>query len=475
MRALTRPRTARGPARPAARVLSVAAVGTVAALVVAGCSSGDDATKIGTGEATRGDVQQVVDAAGQVQPRASSVLTAPAAGSVATLAVTDGQEVQAGQVLMTIDSPSAEQALEQAKSADAEAARSGSGSGSGSAMTPSQLSAAQRSAQRDAEARFADAEAQARTIADPAAQAAALAAVQSSRTQYQLLASQTQALVDQVNAGLGNLDTAVASLGSAQRVQTRAAVAAAQATVDALTVTAPISGRVSLGASGGGGGSSLPAGAEQLLAGSGLSLPSGAGAGADTSAAGAPVLTQGAAVSQGSTLVTVIDASTLSLTADVDETDVLLVTPGVKAQVAVDAVDGAEYHGTVTSVDPTAKSGSGGSVTYTVRLSYDGGTGPDGAPAATPLPGMSATVSLVVKSVTGVVEVPASAILRAGSPHGSKDSDSVWVVSGGKAERRDVTVGVRGDADVEISEGLRQGERVVTDGAADVTPGQQVS
>ncbi len=98
---------------------------------MAGCSSGDDATKIGTGEVTRGDVQQVVDAAGQVQPRASSVLTAPAAGSVATLAVTDGQEVQAGQVLMTIDSPSAEQALEQAKSADAEAARSGSGSGSG--------------------------------------------------------------------------------------------------------------------------------------------------------------------------------------------------------------------------------------------------------------------------------------------------------------------------------------------------------
>jgi multidrug efflux pump subunit AcrA (membrane-fusion protein) len=444
---------------------------------VAGCSSGDDTAKIGTGRVARGDVQQVVDAAGQVQPRASSVLTAPAAGTVATLAVTDGQEVQAGQVLMTIDSPSAVQALQQAESADADAAKGGSGSGSSSAMTPSQLAAQQRAAERDAQTRFAAAEAQARTISDPTAQAAALAAVQSSRTQYQLLASQTQALVDQVNAGLGNLDTAVASLGSAQRIQTRAAVAAAQATVDALTVKAPISGRVSLGASGGGGGSSLPAGAEQLLAGSGLSLPSGAGGGGgDTSgAAGAPVLTQGAAVSQGSTLVTLIDASTLSLTADVDETDVLTVTPGVKANVAVDAVDGAQYRGTVTSVDPTAQTGSGGSVTYTVRLSYDGGTGPDGAPAATPLPGMSATVSLVVKSVTGVVEVPASAILRAGSQHGSKDSDSVWVVTGGKAERRDVTIGVRGDADVEITKGLREGETVVTDGTADVTPGQQVS
>ncbi|MEZ0493136.1 efflux RND transporter periplasmic adaptor subunit [Kineococcus sp. TBRC 1896] len=474
MRALTHPRTPSGPrrrARRAARGLSLAASGVLAALVVAGCSSGEDEATIGTGEVTRGDVQQVVDAAGQVQPRASAVLTAPAAGTVATLAVTDGQEVQAGQVLMTLESPSAVQALERARSADAEAARSGSGAGA--AVTPKQLAAQQRAAQRDAEARFAQAEAQARAIPDPTAQAAALAAVQSSRTQYELLASQTQALVDQVNAGLGSLDTAVASLGSAQRVQTRAAVAAAQATVDALTVTAPISGRVSLGSSGGGGGSALPAGAEQLLAGSGVSLPGGAG-GEAAAAAGAPVLAQGAAVSQGATLVTVIDASTLSLTADVDETDVLQVQPGVEADVMVDAVEGATYHGTVTSVDPTARSGGGGGVTYTVRLSYDGGTGADGAPAATPLPGMSATVSLVVRSVSGVVEVPASAIVRAGSPNGSKDSDSVWVVRDGQAERREVRVGVRGDADVEVAQGLREGETVVTDGAADVSAGQQV-
>ncbi|MEZ0163513.1 efflux RND transporter periplasmic adaptor subunit [Kineococcus sp. LSe6-4] len=474
MRALTHPRTPPSPrrgARRAARGLSLAAAGAVAALVVAGCSSGEDEVSIGTGEVTRGDVRQVVDAAGQVQPRASAVLTAPAAGTVATLAVTDGQEVQAGQVLMTLESPSAVQALEQARSADADAA--GGGSTASAAVTPKELAAQQRAAQRDAQARFAAAEDQARAIADPAAQAAALAAVQSSRTQYELLASQTQALLDQVNAGLGNLDSAVGSLASAQRVQTRAAVAAAQARVDALTVTAPISGRVSLGSSGGGGGSSLPPGAEQLLAGSGVQLP-GVGGGAGTSAAGTPVLAQGAAVSQGATLVTVVDASTLSLTADVDETDVLQVQPGVTADVAVDAVDGATYHGTVTSVDPTATSGSGGGVTYTVRLSYDGGTGPDGAPAATPLPGMSATVSLLVRSASGVVQVPASAILRAGSANGSKDSDSVWVVRDGRAERREVTIGVRGDAEVEIAQGLREGETIVTDGAADVTSGQQV-
>ncbi|WP_432540618.1 efflux RND transporter periplasmic adaptor subunit [Kineococcus sp. SYSU DK002] len=458
------------PSRPLRLVC--AAAGVAGALVLAGCGGDEDEARIGLGTVGRGDVRQVVDAAGQVQPRNSAVLKAPATGTVATLAVVDGQEVQAGQVLMTIESPQAVQALEQAEAADAEAARSGTGSSS--ARSSSQVAAQQRRAERDAQARFAEAETQAQAIADPAARAAALAAVQSSRTQYQLLASQTQALVDQVNSGLGNLDAAVESLGAAQRVQTRAAVAAARATVDALTVVAPISGRVSLGSSGGGGGSGLPAGAEQLLAGSGVSLPQAAGAG-DSGAAGAPVLAQGAAVAQGATLVSVIDASTLTLSADVDETDVLLVQPGVVADVAVDAVEGARYRGTVTSVDPTAKSGTGGAVTYTVRLSYDGGTGPDGQAAVTPLPGMSATVSLVVRSVTGVVEVPASAIVRAGSANGSADSDSVWVVRSGQAQRQDVTVGVRGDADVEVTAGLSGGERIVVEGAADVSQGQQVS
>ncbi|PRY18100.1 RND family efflux transporter MFP subunit [Kineococcus rhizosphaerae] len=461
------------------RVLSAVAAGAAVLLVAAGCSDDDATSSFATGTVARGDVQQVVDATGQVQPRASAVVKAPAAGTVATLAVSDGQVVQAGQVLMTISSPSAVQALESAKQADADAARSGSSGSSGSsAKSSAQLAAQQKKADADAQQRFDEAQAQAQAIADPAAQAAALAAVRSSRTQYQLLSSQTQALIDQVNAGLGNLDSAVASLGSAQRVQTRAAVAAAQATVDALTVVAPISGKVSLGSTGGGGGSALPAGAEALLAGSGLSGASGLSlpdTGSGSGPAGAPVIAQGAAVAQGATLVTVLDASTLSLTADVDETDVLQVQPGVGADVTIDAVDGARYRATVTGVDPTAKAGSGGTVTYTVRLSYDGGTGADGEPAATPLPGMSANVSLVVRSVQGVVEVPAAAVLRAGAQNGSPTSDTVWVVAAGKAERRPVTVGVRGDTEVEITDGLKGGETIVTGGAADVSQGQQVS
>jgi len=454
------------PVRSRALLAGLAA----SALLLAGCSS-DDAPAVKTATVGRGDVTEVVEAPGTVQPRASASVSAPAAGTVATLLVADGQEVQAGQVLMTIDSPSARAQLASAQQADRDAAASSSSGGS--SADARKLAATQAASDRDAQARFADAQTAAEALTDPDARAQALAAVQTSKTQYDLLTQQTRALVQQVQSGLGDLGGAVASLGQAQRLQTRAAVSAATATVEALTVKAPISGRVSLSATGGGGGSSLPAGAAGLLAQSGISLPSGAGSGSGGSApaAGTPVLAQGAAVASGSGLLSIIDASVLTVTADVDETDVLQVVPGVKADLSISAVQGATYAATVTSVDPTPGSAGGGAVTYTARMSYDGGTTTAGAPAPAPLPGMTAEVSLRVKEAPGVVEVPASAVLR--GQNGAKDA--VWVVSAAKrAERRDITIGARGEDDVEVTQGLRTGETVVVAGGDAVTRGEQL-
>lgn len=454
------------PVRSRALLAGLAA----SALLLAGCSS-DDAPAVKTATVGRGDVTEVVEAPGTVQPRASASVSAPAAGTVATLLVADGQEVQAGQVLMTIDSPSARAQLASAQQADRDAAASSSSGGS--SADARKLAATQAASDRDAQARFADAQTAAEALTDPDARAQALAAVQTSKTQYDLLTQQTRALVQQVQSGLGDLGGAVASLGQAQRLQTRAAVSAATATVEALTVKAPISGRVSLSATGGGGGSSLPAGAAGLLAQSGISLPSGAGSGSGVSApaAGTPVLAQGAAVASGSGLLSIIDASVLTVTADVDETDVLQVVPGVKADLSISAVQGATYAATVTSVDPTPGSAGGGAVTYTARMSYDGGTTTAGAPAPAPLPGMTAEVSLRVKEAPGVVEVPASAVLR--GQNGAKDA--VWVVSAAKrAERRDITIGARGEDDVEVTQGLRTGETVVVAGGDAVTRGEQL-
>ena len=461
------------PSRRPLRTSSAAAVGVLALLAAAGCGS-DDGPVTATATVARGDVAEVVDAPGTVQPRASSVVRAPATGTVATLLVTDGQQVAAGDVLMTIDSPSAAANLQQAQAADAEAASSAS-SGS-AAKSPSQVAAQQRRAAADAQARFTDAEQQAQAIPDPAARAAALAAVQSSRTQYQLLSSQTQALVDQVNSGLGNLDSAVQSLGQAQRVQTRAAVAAAQATVEALTVTAPISGKVSLAATGGAGSTALPAGAEQLLAGSGVQVPAGAlSGGGGSGAAGAPVLAQGRRGGRG------LDGAERHrrLHAEPDrrrrrDRRAHRAARGPRRHRHRRGGRGAlPRHGDQRGPHRPERRRRRGDVHGAPELRRRDRRA-TGTRPPTPLPGMSASVSLVVRSVSDVVEVPASAVVRAGAQNGSPDADTVWVVSGGRAQRREVVVGVRGDADVEITHGLSPGEEIVTQGAGDVTRGQRI-
>jgi hypothetical protein len=68
----------------------------------------------------------------------------------------------------------------------------------------------------------------------------------------------------------------------------------------------------------------------------------------------------GSRLSSGSPLLTVTDVGGLTVTAEVDETDVLLVAAGQRAVVELDAVPGATYDATVTAVDLTPSASSGG-------------------------------------------------------------------------------------------------------------------
>jgi RND family efflux transporter MFP subunit len=174
-------------------------------------------------------------------------------------------------------------------------------------------------------------------------------------------------------------------------------------------------------------------------------------------------------VAAGATLLTVTDVSTLSVTAEVDETDVLLVRRGVAAEVELDAVPGARYSAKVASVDvaPTA-SGRGG-VSYVVRLSLASGTDAEGDPAPRPRPGMSAVVDLQVRTARAVTAVPAAAVFRDGP------RDAVWVAAAdGTARKRIVRLGAEGEDRVEVRDGLKVGDRVVVRGADRVSEGQQV-
>jgi HlyD family secretion protein len=440
-------------------------VAIVAAMALAGCTGGGGADVV-VAQVGRATVVEVVEAPATVAARATATLSSPADGSVAELRVHEGQQVRTGQVLLRVESPSARRDLRQARAADAQAASAGATSG------PSVDLSGARQADAVAQRSFARARRAAERITVPAARRQALSALRVSQAQYRSARAQADNAARQLAAGIGSLSQAVAALSSAQRVQTRAAVQLARRTVSALVLRAPVAGTVSLsppsgGAASGGDAQALISQLPEGLQSQAGSVLGGSGSGSSASVDGA--LAEGQPVSSGEALLTVTDASTLSLTAQVDETDVLLVRAGVPATAELDAVPDATYDSGVESVDPTPTQSSRGGVTYLVRLRLGLGRQADGTSAPAPRPGMSAVVDLRVRTARHVLAVPAAAVFRDGR------RDAVWVVDHGVARERVVRLGAQGRTHVQVLDGVRLGDSIVAHGADQVHDGDSVS
>jgi len=335
------------------------------------------------------------------------------------------------------------------------------------------LSAAQNRTDSAAAAAFAQAREAANGITDQATRDALLAQVTAAEAAYREASASARALIVSVQRGLASVSQAMNALTAAQRTQAKAAYDLAKTTVDALTLRAPVAGVVQLGGPATSNGlpsitDLLGSQAGALGAASGAT-GSGAAAGTGTTGPGIdPAPAVGTRVSAGTTILTVVDLTEPGLLAEVDETDILLVAPGVTATVELDAAPGARYEATVRSVDLLPSASAQGGVSYRARLALTAGTFADGRAAPAPRPGMSAVAHLAVRSAAGAVVVPAAAVFN------SDGRDSVWVVRGGKAERVPVTIGVSGADLVQVTNGLDEGERVVVRGADRVKAGQKL-
>ncbi len=435
-------------------------------LALAGCSSTGD-VRVQTAEVSRADIAEVVDAPGTVAARAVASLTAPSDATVDAVLVKDGATVSKGAVLARLSSPAAQDRLRQALAAQAAA------SGGAVTVPRADLSPVQDALDAAARQSFAAGRAAAAQIPDPERRRQAEQQVAQAEQQYTAAASAARTALAQVNSGADGVQQALAAVAGSQRAQAGAAVDAARAAVDALTVRAPIAGVVTLGA-GGGGAAPSGSGLAGLIAGLPAAVQGQASAALGASGADAPAtvtqgLMAGSRVAAGAPLATITDLGGLSVTAEVDETDVLLVKPGTSATIEVDAVPDATYPATVQAVDVAPTATAGGGVTYRVRLGLAAGTLADGGVAPRPRPGMSAVVDLQVKSSTQALSVPSAAILR------DAGRDAVFVVESGRAVRREVRLGAQGGDVVEVLSGLEQGERVVVRDADRLRDGQAVT
>ena len=152
----------------------------------------------------------------------------------------------------------------------------------------------------------------------------------------------------------------------------------------------------------------------------------------------------------GSPIITVMDLSQVVARAHVSQQDAGYLKVGNPATISVPD-QGAEVPGRVTLVSPALDPNS-----TTVEVWVQAPNAGDRLK-----PGASAHLQIVAETVPEAIVVPAAGLLT--GPDGV--TSMIVLDSGNKPEKRIVKVGIRDGDDVQITEGLKAGERVVTLGA----------
>ena len=160
--------------------------------------------------------------------------------------------------------------------------------------------------------------------------------------------------------------------------------------------------------------------------------------------------TPGETVAKGQPVVLISDPSQVEVRATVIEEDLPLVSPGQPVELFFDAQPADPVEGRIVRIVPQRVRGENRPL-YHVYISV--GRPPDGV-----LPGMTADASITVDRRPGVLRLPRSVIRAA--PAG-KAVVKVWAE--GRKEERTVAVGLRGDVNVEIVDGLTEGDMVVAE------------
>jgi HlyD family secretion protein len=197
-------------------------------------------------------------------------------------------------------------------------------------------------------------------------------------------------------------------------------------------------------------------------------------------------------------IMTVADLSVMECEVMVDETDIQRLALGQAAEVRVDALERTKIAGAVTEIGSSAV--VRGTSQTAGQTSASGNTGNQAKdfkvtitltnPPPALRPGLNATADITVATRKNTVAVPIQAVVvrqidrdgkvvdpgEAGKAPGAADGgntvldvkarteerDGVFVVDAGVAHFRPVKAGIMGDTDVELLEGLKDGEQIVS-------------
>ena len=178
----------------------------------------------------------------------------------------------------------------------------------------------------------------------------------------------------------------------------------------------------------------------------------------------------------GTEIMRVANLNNMEVEVDVNENDIVKVSIGDDVNIEVDAYLKKEFKGVVTSISNSASTTlTADQVTnFKVKIrilkdSYADLT--EGKPENySPFrPGMTATVDIITKRKEKVITVPISSIVIKADTTKTSDNNKVdkkieyvFIKDGDKARLRAIKTGIQDDSNIEIMEGLKKGEVIVS-------------
>ena len=414
--------------------------------------------EVQTGRAVRQDLASIVTASGEIKPKNYINIGANAMGVITELLVKEGDHVRKGQVLARLErvQPEADVNVQRASLASAEA---------DSAAAEASLQAADEnlaSAQASIDRAKADLEqskldfARGKELFDE--KLIARQEFDTRRTTFESRTAAVRVAEAQYAQARAQREQSASQLGGAQKriAQSRAMLTRVNDVLQKYSAFAPLSGVVT-------------------------NLPVRVG----------ETVVPGIQNSAASTIMTIADMSLITAEVKVDETDIVSVALGQTGDVAIDAIPNKTFQGRVIEIGNTAILRSTGVAAsqsaissqeakdFKVVIALEN-------PPEEIRPGLSCTAKITTATRQNVVTIPIQALTvrqKGDLEAQPKDKKSVeaaskpdpaaekarkeeiqgaFVIQGDKAVFHKVETGITGATDIEVSNGLKEGDEIIT-------------
>lgn len=160
--------------------------------------------------------------------------------------------------------------------------------------------------------------------------------------------------------------------------------------------------------------------------------------------------------------ISVVNPETIYFEAEVNETEVVKLSVGQKAEIRLDAFDNETFEGEITHMDYMSTTTSTGGTAYKIKITL---SQKDGLIYRL---GMNGDAEFVISSKKDVLALPSTAIVD------RDDKTYVWVVDGGSTKEVEVKTGISSVNTVEIVSGVEEGAVVIKRPPADIKEGVRV-